>query len=273
MEHYIRTKDFMVSGEEFELRCDTDMDLLVTSPKPPDLAPYYQSEEYISHTDSDKGLISKLYQRVKKFTVSRKVKLFMKFASDEKSLLDVGAGTGDLLVEAQKKGFDTYGVEPNEIARRKATLKGVHLAEDYPADRKFSIISLWHVLEHLPEPEKEIARLGSLLRDNGTLFIAVPNFKSYDAKYYREHWAAYDVPRHLWHFSKAAMAKLCEGNSLKIIDIKPMVFDAFYVSLLSEKYRSGRNNFLKAMSIGTISNLKAMRTGEYSSLLYIIKKA
>ena len=273
MEHFISTKDFLVSGEEFDLLRDQTKDLLVTKPKPADLSPYYQSTEYISHTDSNKGIISRLYQWVKKYTISGKVKMFLKFASEDKTLLDVGAGTGDLLLEAQKKGFTTYGVEPNENARMKARTKGLNLHEQYPVNRKFKIISLWHVLEHLDEPDHEMARLKSLLADDGVLFVAVPNYNSYDANFYKEYWAAYDVPRHLWHFSRTAMSNLCEKHGLSILEVKPMVFDAFYVSLLSEKYRNGKNRLFNAMRIGLVSNLKAKRTGEYSSLLYIIKKA
>ena len=272
MEHFLSTKDFLVSGEEFVLLKDGSKDLLITTPKPADLTTYYQSPDYISHTDSKKGIVGRLYQWVKKYAISGKIKLFLKYAAGNRSLLDVGAGTGDLLIEAKKNGFEIFGVEPNKSARQKANEKGIVLHEEYPTDRKFQIISLWHVLEHLNNPDEEIAKLKSLLKDEGTLFIAVPNYNSYDANFYKEYWAAYDVPRHLWHFSRTAMKMLCEKHGLSILDVKPMAFDSFYVSLLSEKYKSGSSNFFKAMKVGFVSNQKAKRTGEYSSLLYIIKK-
>ena len=267
------TKDFLVSGKEFRLLRDTSRDLLQTDPVPENLASYYKSKDYISHTDSRKGILASLYQSVKKYTIRRKIKLFNKYAGDNKSLLDIGAGTGDLLLAAKKDGYEAYGTEPDAEAREKAGTKGVVLKESVSFERKFKLISLWHVLEHFPDPDEEIRNIKSYLEDDGTLFVAVPNFNSYDADYYREFWAAYDVPRHLWHFSKYALKKLFQKHQMKIVDIRPMPFDAFYVSLLSEKYRSGKSKYLKAFAVGALSNIKARRSGEYSSLLYIVQKA
>ena len=134
------------------------------------------------------------------------------------------------------------------------------------------MITLWHVLEHLPKLKNHIAVFESLLKPNGRLIIAVPNYKSYDAKYYKNYWAAFDVPRHLWHFSQNAISKLMSQNGMSVLKTKPMIFDAFYVSLLSEKYKNGSMNLIKAFWIGLRSNLKAKRSGEFSSLIYIIKK-
>ena len=267
------TKDFLVSGKEFKLLRDTSRDLLQTDPMPENLAPYYKSREYISHTDSRKGILALFYQLVKRHMIRRKIKMFDKYAGEDKSLLDIGAGTGDLLAAAKKEGYEVYGTEPNKDAREKARNKGVALKESISFQRKFKLISLWHVLEHLPDPDVAVQNIKSHLDDDGTLFVAVPNFNSYDAKYYREFWAAYDVPRHLWHFSRNALNDLFQKHQMKVIDIRPMPFDAFYVSLLSEKYRTGKNRFLNAFAVGALSNLKAKSSGEYSSLIYIAQKA
>ena len=272
MEQIMETKDFLVSGERFSIRRDPDLDLLKTHPIPEDLGPYYNSDEYLSHKDSAQGFLAKLYRWVKNYNTSRKLRLIKRYAKNSRSLLDVGAGTGDLLVSAREAGFIAEGVEPNFHARELALKKGIHLKAELDHQNKFRIITLWHVLEHLKEPKEQIKQIKDLLEDEGTLFIAVPNFNSYDANYYKEYWAGYDVPRHVWHFSKSAIKKLFEDQQMKLVKTKPMPFDAFYISLLSEKYKHGKMRYLKAFYVGIISNLRAIRSGEYSSLLYILQK-
>ena len=241
MEYFITTKDFLISGEEFQLALDSEKDMLVTTPRPDNLDPYYNSVDYISHTDSKKGIIARLYQWVKRHSIQKKLEIIQKYSGDNKTILDIGAGTGDLLAAALNAGYTVAGTEPNKSARELAEKKGIELQAELDADGKFQIISLWHVLEHLPDPKSEIEKLSYLLNDKGVLLIAAPNFRSYDANYYKSYWAAYDVPRHLWHFSRDAIKALTEECQMKIVEIRPMIFDAFYISLLSEKYKSGKN--------------------------------
>ena len=275
MKPYLKTKDFSVSQEEFELFHDVDLDMLVTRPHPENLELYYQSEYYISHTDASITLVDKIYQAVKKLSIRRKIALINRHATASKTLLDVGAGTGDFLVATKISDWKVEGVEPNFDARTRAQEKGVGLLESIEAlpGKKYNVITLWHVLEHLPDLENQILKLAWHLEEEGVLIIAVPNFKSYDANYYKEHWAAYDVPRHLWHFSKTAIEKLFSKHDLKLVQTKPMIFDAFYVALLSEKYKTGKQGFIKAFFVGLWSNLKAIRSKEYSSQIYVLKKA
>ncbi|WP_422082750.1 class I SAM-dependent methyltransferase [Ulvibacterium sp.] len=275
MKLYLKTKDYSISQEEFHLMYDVDMDMLITKPQPEGLERYYQSETYISHTDANNTLIEKLYQAVKKYSLGKKVKLIDRYVKGERTLLDFGSGTGDFLVAAKNCNWSAIGVEPNSKARKLSKAKGVKVQPEINKLQtdKFNAITLWHVLEHLPELEEQIAQLISKMDNNGILVIAVPNFRSYDAKYYGQFWAAYDVPRHLWHFSRNAMKKLFSRHKMKIIKIRPMFFDAFYVAMLSEKYKTGKTNFTKAFFIGLWSNIKAMGSGEYSSLVYILQKA
>ena len=272
MEQILETRDFLVSGERFTICKDPSLDLLRTYPIPEDLEPYYRSEEYLSHKDSASGLLATLYRWVKSYSISRKLRLINRYAGDIKSILDIGAGTGDLLAAAQKRGFRIEGIEPNLHAREQALKKGIHLKPETDYQGKFQIISMWHVLEHLKNPQQEIRQIKDALEDNGTVFIAVPNFNSFDAKYYQEYWAGYDVPRHVWHFSRSAIKKLFEDHRMKLVRTKPMPFDAYYISLLSEKYKHGKMRYLKAFFIGLKSNFHARRSGEYSSLLYIFQK-
>jgi len=275
MNSYLKTKDHSVTGEEFELVYHREIDMLITKPQPPDLDKYYQSDKYITHTDSSRSLIDKIYQGVKKISLILKLRLIDQYAQDDKSLLDVGAGTGDFLLAASHKGWVVAGVEPNWSARGKASEKEINLSADLESvmHRKYKIITLWHVLEHLPDLENQILKMMSMLEEEGTMVVAVPNFKSHDANFYKEFWAAYDVPRHLWHFSRESIAKLFSKYGMEVVDTKPLFFDSFYVSFLSEKYKGGRLGFIKGFFRGLFSTFAAFFTKEYSSLIYIIKKS
>lgn len=271
----LKTKDHLVTGEKFELMYDSTMDMFITDPIPDteSLPKYYKSEAYISHSDANKSIIDKIYQVVKRYSIAKKVTLITKENNGAGSLLDVGAGTGGFLVKAKSKGWEICGIEVNNEARNLATKKGVNLIDKFNdlKDERFDVITLWHVLEHLPDLNETIVKLNQFLNKNGTLIIAVPNFKSYDARYYKAYWAAYDVPRHIWHFSKKAISILFKDN-FKIHKTLPMIFDSFYVSLLSEKHKTGKSNFIKALFIGLRSNISAWNTKEYSSHIYILKK-
>lgn len=273
---YLSLKDYLVSHEGFQLEYDPKLDMLKTIPQPrvENLPRYYESEEYISHTDTKRGIVSGLYQLVKKWSLQKKTKLILQLNNGVGSLLDVGAGTGEFLKVAREKSWSVQGMEPNENARNLASEKGIELRaslDDFN-ESKFDVVTLWHVLEHIPDLEDTIERLSKLVKPTGNLIIAVPNFKSYDAKYYKEFWAAFDVPRHLWHFSQTSMGKLFSEH-FELQKVEPMIFDSFYVSLLSEKYKTGNKFSPKAFWVGLKSNLQAKRTKEYSSHIYCFKKS
>lgn len=272
---FLKLKDHSVSSEDFELHFNSEGDMLLTKPKPEDddLARYYESTDYISHTDGNRTLVEKLYNLVKSYAIKSKVDLINRLNSEKGSVLDLGAGTGDFLNAAKENGWAIIGVEPNAQAAKLAAKKEIelHKSLDDLGDKLFDVITLWHVLEHLPDLETQIKNLQRLLKPNGYLIVAVPNFRSYDAKYYGQFWAAFDVPRHLWHFSKPAIYRLFLKENMFVEKVIPMKFDSYYVSMLSEKYKTGANNYLKAAWIGLKSNLLANKSGEYSSHIYIIK--
>ena len=280
-EVYIKCKDHSVSGEEFELLYNEEFDMLITSPVPEmsQLGSYYESEDYISHTDSTASVFDKVYQFVKKYSIQKKVGLLNSSGSisaQDYKVLDIGCGTGDFLLGCKNKKFVVSGIEPNAKARALSELKldsKIYSDISELENKKFDCITMWHVLEHIPNLSEYIDNLKRLLKKDGTLIVAVPNFKSFDASYYGKHWAAYDVPRHLSHFSKNAISRIFLKVQMKVIDHLPMKFDSFYVALLSEKYKTGSSNWLKAFYIGFLSNMKAIGTGEYSSLIYRIKKS
>ena len=274
LESYLECKDFIVSGESYEVMFNPAYEMLVTFPVPENLKEYYKSEDYISHTDSRKSLIDIVYQFVKRSTLRRKLALINSFNTTTKTILDVGAGTGDFLKICVANNWNISGVEPNSDARKISKTKGVLLQKelDQLGDKQYDVITLWHVLEHVENLSSYIFKLKQLLSDNGRLLIAVPNYKSYDAKYYKEFWAAYDVPRHLWHFSQQSIQKIFSFEKMSVEKIIPMKFDSYYVSLLSEKYKTGKMNIINAFYRGFVSNLKGRSTSEYSSLIYVIKK-
>ena len=275
---FLEVEDFMVSHKKFQLVRTEKSDLLITSPRPANekLGAYYKSETYISHTDANKTLFDKIYQTVKRYTLKNKLKLINSFNTPTKTILDVGCGTGDFLKVCQNHNWQVTAIEPNQDARKLAEEKlNSTILDDLlklNQENQFDIITLWHVLEHVPNLEEYIVQLKKLLKPTGRLIIAVPNHKCYDAQYYKSFWAAYDVPRHLWHFSPKSIEMLFQKINLKLEKTLPMKFDAFYVSLLSEENKTGRKNPIKAFWIGLRSNFKAKAKNNYSSLIYILKK-
>lgn len=270
---FLNCTDHSVSGEVYQLMKNQEFDFLVTTPVPSNLEKYYQSDAYISHTDAKKSLFEKAYQIVKKYTLKKKVMLLDSFATAEKTVLDVGAGTGDFLQVCKKNHWNVFGIEPSEKAREIAKSKNVLLEKDlsFFKEQKFDVITLWHVLEHVENLESFIQSLKEHLKENGRLVIAVPNYKSFDALYFKEYWAAYDVPRHLWHFSQQSISKVFSEIQMNLESTRPLPMDAYYVSLLSNKLKTGSHRILSSIWVGLLSNLKARSTGEYSSLIYILK--
>lgn len=272
---FITVKDFSVSGESFSLLLNEEYQILKTHPQPTldKLGSYYEFEDYISHTDGKRTLFEKMYHFIKRKAIRDKVKLINSYQPLKGRILDIGAGTGDFLLECKNQNWDILGIEPNDKAKGIAVGKGIKFGDTIEKleSNSFDVITMWHVLEHVPDVEYQVAELKRLLKPSGTIIIAVPNFKSYDAKYYKEFWAAYDVPRHLWHFSKTAIEKLFDKQNMNLEDIKPMWFDSFYVSLLSEKYKSGKMNFISGFFIGLISNVSGFFKKEFSSHIYVLK--
>ena len=272
---FITVKDFSVSGESFSLLLNEEYQILKTYPQPTldKLGSYYEFEDYISHTDGKRTLFEKMYHFIKRKAIHDKVKLINSYQPVKGRILDIGAGTGDFLLECKNQNWDILGIEPNDKAKGIALAKGIKFGDTIEKleSNSFDVITMWHVLEHVPDVEYQVAELKRILKPSWTIIIAVPNFKSYDANHYKEFWAAYDVPRHLWHFSKTAIEKLFDKQNMNLEDVKPMWFDSFYVSLLSEKYKSGKINFISGFFIGFISNVSGCFKNEFSSHIYVLK--
>jgi 2-polyprenyl-3-methyl-5-hydroxy-6-metoxy-1,4-benzoquinol methylase len=277
----LTAKDHTVSQKDFAIWHCSNCTARFTQDVPEQnaIGPYYQSDNYISHSDTKKGIINSLYHLVRRRTLDKKKNLIINEVGMTKGeLLDIGCGTGAFLHTMKTAGWGITGLEPDETARKKAAeLYSINpqspekLFELQPAS--YHAITMWHVLEHVHELHAYIQQLEKLLTAKGKLFIAVPNYTSKDAAIYKEYWAAYDVPRHLYHFSPASMEQLLKTYHLKITSIKPMWYDSFYVSMLSEKCKNGKGNIVKAFFNGFISNLKAMGDkSKCSSLIYVVSK-
>ena len=272
---YSRIKDFSISKEFFTIENCRSCGLLFTNPRPSEVAigPYYASADYISHSETREGFINKLYHLIRKKSLKDKLLLINSFANG-KNLLDVGCGAGEFIRYINTKGWLGEGVEVSENARSLAVSKGIKVYTMLPTEKTYNAISLWHVLEHVHQLDEYLDGLYKMLDEEGVLIIAVPNVLSHDAQYYKEHWAAWDVPRHLYHFSPASLTSLFENKGFRLHKIKPMKYDSYYVSLLSEAYKGqkGIKKFISAFISGFVSNYKANKTGNYSSLIYIFKK-
>lgn len=276
----LTVKDHSVSGEEFVIWQCSNCSLRFTQDVPDEssIGPYYQSPDYISHSNTSKGLLNKLYQKVRKYTLQQKASLIIHYTTLKGNLLDIGAGVGAFVNEMQSRQWKTTGIEPDEGARAQAkNLFGIDLLSTSSLDnlstKSYDAITLWHVLEHVHSLHQYIEQLKDLLKNEGKIFIAVPNYQSLDADIYGNNWAAYDVPRHLYHFTPKAMEVLMQKHGLKIIAKKPMWFDSFYISLLSSKYRKGKTSWLSAGVNGLRSNIKTLfNKNACSSVIYIIEE-
>ena len=277
----LSVKDYTVSNEFFKVLECKDCSVRFTQgiANEEHIGRYYQSENYISHSDTNKGIINKLYHYVRNITLKNKYKtVCTQTKKTVGNLLDIGAGTGAFAFFMQTAKWNVTGLEPDVTARNvaynkfKLILQSPEELFNLP-ENNFDAITMWHVLEHVHNLDGYLKAFGKLLKSEGKLFIAVPNYMSYDAGHYKEYWAAYDVPRHLYHFSPKSIELLAANYGMTVTAIKPMWYDSFYISMISEQYKNGKGNLVKACIVGLISNIKTfIHTDKCSSLIYIISK-
>lgn len=271
----MKIKDHFLTKEAFEIIPSNIDGVMKTSPLPADLQKYYQSEKYISHHQDKGGIKEAVYKFLQKFNLNFKRNVLAAVLSKGAKVLDYGCGAGEFL-KFIEEDFTTFGFEPNAEAKRAAQAKTARTTFQDSVETfqegELQAITLWHVFEHIPEPENMLKKFYKKLSADGKLVIAVPNYKSYDAQKYKNFWAAYDVPRHLFHYSQTGMRNILAKNNFKIVQTKPLLLDAFYISILSEKYL--KNPFFPVFGaiIGAISNFKASKNGEFSSMIYIVEK-
>jgi len=275
---FISCKDHFLTGEAFTIVKCLDCGLGFTNPRPDKnkLGEYYQSAEYISHSNSRKGIFNTIYQRIRKYTIVQKFRMISRFSAGNK-ILDVGCATGEFLSYMKSRDWTVIGIEPDVNSRQMAKESYGLDVFDEPylnqiPDNSMDVITLWHVLEHVSDLSGRMKTLEHILKPGGILILAVPIADSLDAGIYQDFWAGYDVPRHLYHFSRSSMEQLLNRNNMKLMETIPLKFDAFYVSLLSEKYKFGKLRWLHGFWSGYCSNRDARKTGNYSSLIFISGK-
>lgn len=264
--------------EEFKIDSCASCGFWFTNPYPEgaDLAAYYDTEDYVSHTDGKGSVLDVIYGLVRSFAIRSKYKLVKRYIAKGGRLIDYGAGTGEFLAHCQQKGLSVQGFEPSAVARENAAKKGLTLND--PAEREHiedlsvDVFSLWHVMEHIPDLNETWKYFHRKLKNDGALIIAVPNHESYDASHYKDNWAAFDVPLHLWHFAKKDIKALGVKHGFEVVGVRNMPFDSFYVSLLSEKNSAGSTRPLNAFFTGLRSNIKGTSKANMSSLIYILRK-
>ena len=270
-------KDEFLTKEDFHICECLNCGLLYTMPRPSKekIGAYYKSDEYYSHQENKKGFVPRLYEAIKKINLKHKFRLASRDLPVGK-LLEIGCGVGDFLHVAENKGWQCTGVEPSEEAREIARqrIKGDLLySEDLEQlpDQSFDLITMWHVLEHVDDLKWQVAQLQRLIKPNGRIVIAVPNYQSYDGRFYNAFWAAYDVPRHLNHFNKTVITKIFKTSGLSLVSMDKLVWDAYYISFMSEQYKHHLMPLVRGVFRGLVSNAKARRSGEWSSLVYVFR--
>lgn len=275
-QQYLSLKDYFLTFENFEIYECRQCKLKFTVPVPQELGHYYKSEKYLSHSDKRNGLFAKIYNIVKKKNIKNKYKYS---CGDLKvgNVLDIGCGVGDYLNYCKSKGWNIAGVEPDADARKISENKlNVNILRPNDLsqipDNSFDVVTMWHVLEHVENLHEEIRQLERIVKNGGRLVIALPNHNSFDAQFYGEFWAAYDVPRHLMHFSKECIKNIFKSTSFELKNIKGMKWDSYYISILSEKYANHHWPFFRGLKMGLTSNIKAKKNEEYSSLIYVFEK-
>lgn len=276
--HHVTTADYFLTKEEFDVEKCNQCGLLFTNPipKPEEIGKYYASEKYYSHPQKTFSPLGSLYNFIKYLNLRSKYNIIAQ-TFPTGTLLDIGCGSGDFLKFAKKQGWNVSGIEPNSSARKFAsqqTGENILLPEQSHllVENSFDVITMWHVLEHVLDLHTQLSTIKNLAKQNASIIIALPNHDSFDGNKYKKHWAAWDVPRHLYHFNKKSVQQLFSKFGFKLQDISPMKWDAFYVSMLSEKYQENKLPLARAFFIGLASNRKARKTMNYSSLIYHFKK-
>jgi 2-polyprenyl-3-methyl-5-hydroxy-6-metoxy-1,4-benzoquinol methylase len=275
---HLELKDLFLTQEPFKILECKECGLLYTTPRPnkDEIGRYYKSEEYYSHQENKEGFIPKVYEKVKSVNLKNKYGIATE-GKEKGKALDIGCGVGDFLHTMEQHGWDCTGVEPSEDAKAiaKKRIKGQLLSSEEQEnllDNCFDVITMWHVLEHVDDISWQIQQLYRLCKPGGRIIIALPNYKSYDGQYYKAEWAAYDVPRHLNHFNKETLNKILEESGLRHVKTEKLVWDAYYISYMSEKYRKHSIPLLRGAFRGLVSNCKARKTGEWSSLVYVFER-
>ena len=273
----LTTKDYLVSGKKFDIVECSNCRLRLTSPFPEKeaLGGYYESDEYISHADETKGLFDSMYNLVRSYMLGRKRNIVEKSSGKKQgTILDIGCGAGHFLNSMKENGWDVKGVDASQKARElvksQYEIDGMTPEDWLSSEEAYDVITCWHSLEHVYEPWNYLEKIKTQLSSDGVLIVALPNYESTDGNIYGSNWAAYDTPRHLYHFTPSSIEKIMFNNEFLIDQIYRMFFDSFYISLLSSQHIG--KSMISGIWNGFVSWLSCWVNKEKcSSLIYVMK--
>ena len=275
---YTTITDHYYSKENFDIAACKGCGLRFTQnrPAPEEIGRYYDSENYASHDSGKKASVFlKVYQMARDYMLGLKFNLVRQFKPEWKQVLDYGTGEGFFTEYLLKKGKDASGIEPSAVARENFKSRtGKTLFEDIdalPADKTFQVITLWHVLEHIHTLRETMEKLTERLEQKGIIVIAIPNQKAKDLEAFGPHWAAWDVPRHLYHWDTDSLSAFMKSLGLVRIHTGQLPLDPFYIGMISARYAG------KGAVSGILTGLKSYFHGksnpaEGSTLLTIWMK-
>jgi len=259
---YVTIKDILNINSFTIAQCDCGFCFVNPRPSEKELKKYYHTDDYLPHSKG-KGVLFLLYRIVQKISFYNKF-LLLRNLKEKITHLDYGGGDGR---------FSNY-VNSKENAT--SSFYDPYYKNSLNADfkkKEYNIITLWHVLEHAYDLDILFENIEKSLENRGKLVVAVPNFDSLERNIYKENWAAYDLPRHLYHFNNISLEKLLRSKGYKIIDKKRMLFDTFYISILSSM-KISNISVIKSLFVALFISIKVIIKGpEFSSsLLYVCEK-
>ena len=278
---YADCTDFTVSRESYILMRCPECGMVYTSnpPKECDTSKYDKLDLKLKLGDSPAGLIHKLYYYIRLRMLSRKAHIVESQSyRTGGSLLNYGAKTGYFSHKMERRGWKVTSIEKYHEERLFSLEMFHHRMFDVPEmDRlhpeTFDVITLWHVFEHCYDPNGLLDKFYKLLRPTGILIMACPNIRSTDAMHYGPYWAAYDVPRHLWHFNTTSLSELAHKHGFTLMHRERMPFDCFYISILSEKHKRHKMAFLRGILYGFHCWLVSLaHPDSSSSMVYVFRK-
>ena len=273
--------DFTVSKESFILLRCPQCGVVFTSnpPKESETIRYDTLDLKLKLGDSPRGLTDKLYYYVRHRMLRKKASIVESQSyRTGGTLLNYGAKTGYFSHYMERRGWKVTSIEKYH-EERQFSLETFHhrmydVSEmDRLTPETFDVITLWHVFEHCYNPNGLLNRFYRLLRPGGILLIACPNICSTDAMHYGANWAAYNVPRHLWHFNPTSLSNLLNKHGFTLMHRQKLSYDCFYISVLSEKNKNSKMPFLRGMWFGMRCwFISLARLDKSSSLVYVFRK-
>ena len=279
--HFTDCTDHAVSNETYSLqRCGScGLIFTIAPPDSQDKQTYSKLDQELNRADNPRKRLDRLYYYARILNIRRKIRLIERLTRvSSGKLLNYGAKSGYFSSRMTDRGWKVTSLEEYHEQRIFSLEMFHHRMMDIDEidslpPGSFDAVTLWHTLEHQEDPHTLIEKLIRLLKPNGLLFAAVPNTDSLDAAWYGSQWAAWDVPRHLLHFNTTSMIRFGLAHNLVLMHHERMPFEAFYIPMLSEKFKGNRHPIIT----GAVRGLKFWHKTntdreKSSSIVYVFRK-